>query len=236
MFEDFRMRMMMQGKNMGEGLKHQSDMIMNATFTRDPAYRKCYIQDVDTIFPEQTLAGYKKAKSVFAGTEKYNPRKLRGFKPIDAKYLIHTYTTINADAVDYFLQFRPLEHGKNPNIRVGAFVFIPDDLGEYNLWLIVARDDRPQFPQFYILKCNLLLKWFVDEKDRPMFEGKHVDVGSYVSWAVQRTQSSYNSGVNILALLLSNRKVIKRGKSVKAKFIKYANTEVNRNIICHCNA
>lgn len=30
---------------MGEALKNQSDMIMNETFTRDIAYRKCYIDD-----------------------------------------------------------------------------------------------------------------------------------------------------------------------------------------------
>ena len=81
---------------------------------------------------------------------------------------------------------------------MGAFVFIPDDLGKYNLWLIVAKDDRPQFPQFYILKVNLLLKWYIGHEEIPLFEGKHVDTGTYFSWAVQRTQSSYNSGVKVL--------------------------------------
>lgn len=195
MYDNFRTRMAAQGRYIGEVLKNQSDMIMNATFTNDIAYRKCWIQCKDTIFPEQTLDGYKKAKAVFSGKDVYNPSRLSGFRPIDAKYLIHTYTTINADNVDYFIQFRPTEHGKNPNIRVGALIFVPDDLGVYNLWMIVQRDDRPQFPQFYILKCNLLLKWLVEEKDWPMFEGKHVDVGTIFSWAVQRTQSSYNSGV-----------------------------------------
>lgn len=195
MFDDFRLRMMMQGKTMGEALKRQSDMIMDATFTRDPAFRVCYLQDAGTIFPEQNLSGYKKAKAVFQGKDKYNPKKLRGFHPIDCKYLINRKFQISGDAVDYYLQFRPLEHGKNPNVRVGAFVFIPDDLERYNLWLIVGRDDDPQFPKYNVLKCNLLLKWAIEEKDRSMFEGKHVDTGSIFSWAVQRTQSSYNSGV-----------------------------------------
>lgn len=195
MYDLFKNRMMLQGSNMGEVLKRQSDKIMDATFTRDIAYRKCYIQDKGTIFPDQTLEGYVKAKAVFQGKERYSPMKLKGFKPIDCKYFVNKYYSISGDSVDYLLQFRPLEHGRNPNVRVGAFVFVPDDLGVYNLWLIVARDDRPQFPQFYILKCNLLLKWEIEEKDWPLFEGKHVDTGSYVAWAVQRTQSSYNSGV-----------------------------------------
>ena len=191
----FRTRMSLQGGNMAAALKTQSDKIMDATFTRGIEYRKCYIQDKDVTFPDQTLAGYKKAKAVFQGKEVYNPKKLNGFKPIDAKYQIHTYYSISGDQVDYYLQFRPLEHGRNPNVRVGSYIFIPNDLGIYELWLIVAKDDRPQFPQFYILKCNLLLKWEIGEKDWPSFEGRHVDVGSYVAWAVQRTQSSYNSGV-----------------------------------------
>lgn len=195
MYDLFNNRMKLQGHNVGEALKHQSDKVMDATFTNDVAYRKCYLQDKDVIFPEQTLAGYKKAKAVFNGKEVYNPKKLMGFEPIDAKYQIHSYVNISSDQVDYYLQFRPLEHGRNPNVRVGSYIFIPNDLGIYELWLIVARDDRPQFPQFYILKCNLLLKWEIEEKDWPLYEGKHVDVGTYFSWAVQRTQSSYNSGV-----------------------------------------
>ena len=195
MFDEFKNRMFLQGKNMGEVLKRQSDMIMDATFTRDVAYKKCWILDKDVIFPEQTLDSYIKAKSVFAGNDIYIPSELKGFHEIDAKYLVHTYYSIQGDAVDYYLQFRPNVHGTNPNIRVGAYVFIPDDLGVYNLWLIVARDDRPQFPQFYVLRCDFLTKWHISHDDATRYEGVHVDIGTYFSWAVARIQSSYNSGV-----------------------------------------
>lgn len=187
--------MQMQGGQMGNALKRQSDMIMEATFHRDIAYRTCYLQDKDTIFPEQTEMGYKKAKSVYAGKTEYDPSRLDGFQPIDAKYLVKSYYSISGDTVDYYLQFRPNAHGTNPNIRVGSFVFIPDDLGVYNLWLIVARDDRPQFPQFYVLRCDFLAKWHISEEDRVNYEGAHVDTGTYFSWCVARIQSSYNSGI-----------------------------------------
>ena len=180
---------------MGKALKRQSDVIMDATFHRDIAFRTCYIQDKDTIFPEQTIESYRKAKSVYAGKSEYDPKRLRGFKPIEAKYLVKSYYSISGDTIDYYLQFRPNVHGKNPNIRVGAYVFIPDDLGVYNLWLIVARDDRPQFPQFYVLRCDFVAKWHISEEDRVNYEGAHVDTGTYFSWAVARIQSSYNSGV-----------------------------------------
>ena len=194
----FRNRMMAQGGQMGKALKRQSDIIMDATFHRDIAFRTCYLQDKDTIFPEQTIESYRKAKSVYAGKSEYDPKRLKGFKPIEAKYLVKSYYSISGDTIDYYLQFRPNAHGKNPNIRVGAYVFIPDDLGVYNLWLIVARDDRPQFPQFYVLRCDFVAKWHISEEDRVNYEGAHVDTGTYFSWAVARIQSSYNSGVIVL--------------------------------------
>ena len=40
MYDLFNNRMKLQGRNMGEVLKHQSDKIMDATFTNDVAYRK----------------------------------------------------------------------------------------------------------------------------------------------------------------------------------------------------
>ena len=195
MFENYMNRMARQGKYMGQVLKNQSDVIMDATFTNDVAYRVCYLQNKGTIFPEQTLAGYKKAKSVFVGDEVYDMDELKGFEPIDCKYLVKSYYSISGDTIDYYLQFRPNAHGENPNIRVGAFVFIPDDLGVYNLWLIVARDDKPQFPQFYVLRCDFLAKWYISEEDVVQYDGIHVDIGTYYSWAVARIQSSYNSGI-----------------------------------------
>ena len=201
----------MQGGQMGKALKRQSDVIMDATFHRDIAYRTCYLQDKDTIFPAQTIESYRKAKSVYAGKSEYDPKRLKGFKPIEAKYLVHTYTSIaKPDSVDYYLQFRPNAHGKNPNIRVGAFVFIPDDLGVYNLWMIVQRDDRPQFPQFYVLRCDYLAKWYINDKSVPNYEGAHVDTGSYFTWCVARSQSSYNSGVwtDYLTTTVENQKIL----------------------------
>ena len=41
----------------------------------------------------------------------------------------------------------------------------------------------------------MLVKWIIEEKDIKLYYGEHVDIGTYFSWAVKRTQSSYNSGV-----------------------------------------
>lgn len=98
-------------------------------------------------------------------------------KPFDAKYLVHTYYSITGDNIDYYLEFRP--HVKLP---IGSYVDVKDDAGKLQRWMIVARDDRPQFPQHYILKCNWVLKWI------------HNGV-NYECLGVKRTQNSYNSGV-----------------------------------------
>lgn len=98
-------------------------------------------------------------------------------KKYDAKYLVHTYYSITGDNIDYYLEFRP--HVKLP---IGSYVDVKDDSGERHRWMIVARDDRPQFPQHYILKCNWTLKWI------------HNGV-NYECLGVKRTQNSYNSGV-----------------------------------------
>lgn len=104
MFEQFKNRMSFNGNIMGEVLKNQSDAIMDATFTRDIAYRKCYIINKGSIFPQQTIDEYRKAKAVYVGKDKYNPSELDSFKQIDAKYLVHTYYSVTSDdAVDYYL-------------------------------------------------------------------------------------------------------------------------------------
>ena len=46
MLDLYRKRLQQSGNHMGEVLKNQSDMIMNATFTRDIAYRKCRINNM----------------------------------------------------------------------------------------------------------------------------------------------------------------------------------------------
>lgn len=98
-------------------------------------------------------------------------------KPVDAKYIVHTYYSISKDAVDYHLQFRPGVH-----YAIGTYVDIPDDTKTYNRWLIVGRSDEPQFVKYNILKCNWTFKW--------IYEGK-----IYECLGVLRSRNSYNSGL-----------------------------------------
>lgn len=98
-------------------------------------------------------------------------------RKLDAKFIIDTRRSISGDEEVYKLQFRP--HVKIP---VGSYVDIPDDAGELQRWLVILDDHQPQFHMYYVLKCNWILKWVHEDK-------------VYKCECVQRTQSSYNSGL-----------------------------------------
>lgn len=150
MLDNFKSRMARQGGAQNKAYLKQSDMIIDATFTRDPAYRKVFL--------------------THAPSDIYNVS-------YDAKYLVNSYYNITKDEVDYYIQFRP-----HVQVPIGSYVDIPDDNDVLERWLIVAYDDRPQFPLYYILKCNWTLKWVCDGK-------------VYKVLGALRNQNSYNSGV-----------------------------------------
>lgn len=190
MIEKYRRRVLQRGNNFAESLKGRADVIKDSVFHRDIGYRVCYILKNGEIFPRQNETEYIKAKNVFFGKDQYDPKYMDQFQAIDCKFSVHQYKAISSsDDPDYYLEFRPNAHASNHNIRVGALVFIPDDLGVYNLWMIVATDKRPQFPQYYVLQVNWLLKfgrYNATKGERPqiMFQ-----------WCINRARNSYNSGV-----------------------------------------
>lgn len=143
MFEKFKMRHLSGGETMSVAMRNQSDVMMNATFDRDPAYRKVYVNG----------------------------------ELVDAKYITHMRRSLSGDDVDFKLQFRPGVY-----YAPGTYVDIPNRDNDYERWMIVMQDDRPQFPMHYILKCNWTLKW--------VHNGK-----IYSCLGVQRSRNSYNSGV-----------------------------------------
>lgn len=96
---------------------------------------------------------------------------------VDAKYFTNTKYSINKDHVDYHVQFRPGVH-----YPIGTYIDIPNDIGEYNTWLIVGENEDPQFIKYNVLKCNWTFKWIYKRVI-------HSCLG------VLRNRNSYNSGV-----------------------------------------
>lgn len=163
-FDDYKDHLLTKGAHLGEVRKNRADMITNVSFTGDPSYRRVYILDKD-----------------------------EGWKFTDARFSKHAATSIQKDAVDSYLQFRPKEH-----YPVGTYVFIPDDTSyelnineedplcdeAENLWLICGRTDDKQFVHYLVLPCNWKFRWVYGYGDRKRL---------YSCWGVHRMANSYTS-------------------------------------------
>ena len=142
MFDDYRKRMAVRGRNMSEMLRMQSNMVIEQTWDRDPNYRQVYVVKVNHGLPEVTPA----------------------HELVDVKFNVDTYHKVTADEPAYLLQFRHGAEKRNPDIGIGSYIYMQDEDGEWKWWLICLLDERPQFRQYHILECNHILKWIKNGK------------------------------------------------------------------------
>lgn len=142
MFDNYKSRMAHRGSNMSEMLRMQSNAIIEATWDRDPNFRRVYVVRVDHGVPEVT-----------------DEHEL-----IDVKFNVDTYQKFGADEPAYHLQFRHGAEKRHPDIGVGSYVYMADEDGEWKWWLLTSLDERPAFRQYTINECNWKLGWVVDGK------------------------------------------------------------------------
>ena len=164
MLDSFRLRMAALGGYEGEARRRNAQKIMDASWMRDPATKPVYVKWVDSGLPlidDDDI-------------------------PVYAKYNVKSYHNITGDSIAYLLQFRLEDMKNNPNIKVGSYVQIINEMDEPEWWLIVHFDDRTQFRQFSILKCTWTYKWV------SRIDGKRV---IHQCLGAPRKQNSYNSGV-----------------------------------------
>lgn len=182
---------------MGEQLKKQSDIIMEATWWNNIQSKVCYIYDYFHDDQPRLCEGM-----TYENTTK---------TPIDAKFIVTKYASLGKDQVEFHLQFRPsqplsFKSGDSlyyfetdykakywSHFPIGFFVDIPDEKGIYKKWLIVDKEEGNQFLKYLILPCNYELNW-IEKKDSTRIKRR--------MWCVLRTQSSYNSGLNFIALCI----------------------------------
>lgn len=163
MLNSYRLRMNMLGSNEGEARRRNSQRMMDASWMRDAATKPVYVKWVDKGLPV---------------VDDDDP-------VLYAKFNVKSYHNITGDEIAYLLQFRLEDIQNNPNIKVGSYVQIPNEMDEPEWWIITHLDDRTQFRQFSILKCLWTYKW-VSVKD-----GHRV---IHQCLGAPRNQSSYNSG------------------------------------------
>ena len=164
MLESYRLRMAALGSYEGEARRRNAQNIMDASWMRDTATKPVYVKWVDSGLP------------VVDDDDEV----------LYAKYNVKSYHNITGDSIAYLLQFRLEDIRNNPNIRVGSYVQIPNEMDNMEWWLIVHEDDRTQFHQFSILKCTWIYKWV------SRVNGKRI---IYNCLGAPRKQNSYNSGV-----------------------------------------
>ena len=164
MLDSYKSRMAALGSYEGESRRNNSQKIMDASWMRDAATKPVYVKWVDSGLPI---------------VDDDDP-------VIYAKFNVKSYHNITGDEVAYLLQFRLEDMKNNPNIKVGSYVQIKNEIDEPEWWIIAHLDDRTQFRQFSILKCLHVYRWVSDVGGKRRI---------YECLGAPRNQSSYNSGV-----------------------------------------
>ena len=169
MFEQYKNRMARVGANMSEILRAQSNMVIEQTWNNDPNARQVYVVKASNGLP--TVTGKNEL--------------------IDVKFNVDTYQKVGSDEPAYHLQFRHGAEKYNSDIRVGSYVYMSDEDGEWKWWMITGFDERPQFRQYTINECNWKFGWVVDGKIY-----YHLGVLRNGSTTREADENSYTSIVN----------------------------------------
>lgn len=163
MISSYKARIAALGSYDGEYKRKHAQKIMDASWKRDAATKPVYVKWVDSGLPEV------KSDDV----------------PVYAKFNVKSYHNITGDEVAYLLQFRLEDMQNNPDIKVGSYVQIRNEMDKPEWWLIWHLDDRPQFRQCTILKCTWVYQW-------TSFKDGHRVIHQCLG--VTRNQNNYNSG------------------------------------------
>ena len=164
MIDSYRLRMAAMGGYEGEARRRNAQKIMESAWMRDPATKPVYVKWCD------------------AGTPVVDDDD----EVLYAKYNVKQYYSVQGDEIPYLLEFRLDDMKNRSDIKVGSYVYIPNEMGTYEWWMLIHLDDRPMFRQFSILKCLHTYKWCTFKDGRRII---HECLGA------PRLQSSYNSGV-----------------------------------------
>ena len=170
----------------GRAHKNKSDMIMDATWSRDIQAQTAYIYDYyhDLQSDEQL-----KLDDLHSDIDNYKT-------PLDIKFIRHAKQTYDKDQVTFWIQMRPKQECNldyydevlgdryDALFPIGCYIDILHDDDKFHKWLIVdkANWNGNQFPTFEILKCDKVFQWIHDGR-------------KYQCAGVLRSQNSYNSGL-----------------------------------------
>ena len=152
----------------GQQIKKQSDDAMEATWDNDIQSKVCYIYDYYHD-DSPTLN-----RNIIHGSHTTKTR-------IDAKFIVKSYSSLDKDQIEYYLQFKPSQ--KTQFEPTDELYYFETDYRQK--WLICTKEIGNQFVKYNILPCDYWFH-FIVKKNGKRYKRK--------IWGVTRTQSSYNSG------------------------------------------
>lgn len=182
-FNDYKQNLTMGGVHTnGQRHSYEAQDIIEHTWYDDPASMIAYLYSWEYDDEQDKNTGL-------------HPECSKTKIPVEVKYLINSYQSLDKDNVDYRIMFKPsyrcnipyynqlFEKKVGAEFPIGLFVDLPNEKGEYRRWLIVdgANTDNRDFPNWSVLFCDYDFKWVYKQK-------------KYHMWGVRRSQNSYNSG------------------------------------------
>jgi hypothetical protein len=158
---------------MGETMRMQSDSVVNETWLNSVAARRVQVKWLNRGLPPE-----------YASSDEFED-------PLDAHFELKSAYSLNSGESPYYLTFRPGELVRHPEIKVGAYVSIPnvDNVPEW--WMIVFIEDDNELKKLQILKCNWTFGWVVDGKIY-----RHLGVLRHGSSTRETDENTYTTVVN----------------------------------------
>lgn len=125
-----------------------------------------------------------------------HPEESKTKTPVDIKYVLASYRSLAKDEVDSRIMFKPSYRCNVPYydeeikkitdgiFPTGLYLDLQNQEGIWQRWLVINTADanNHDFPTWSILPCGHKFQW--------VYDGKKMEM-----WGVERSQSSYTSGL-----------------------------------------
>lgn len=146
MYDDFRSRMKRRGEYMGDTMRKQTQIVIDATWMNSVTTTPVCVHEINKGLPP-----------VYYYTDEFE-------ETIYAHFERHKNYSVGGNAVDFLLIFQPHVVQEHSEIKVGSYVAIPNIAGIPEYWLIVYQEEDNGLIKCRVIKCNWTLKWITDNK------------------------------------------------------------------------
>ena len=145
MLEEYRNRMARQyGAYMGDTMRKQTEFVTDQLWMNSISTYPVCVHFMNQGLPPEYHHIDEYPETLYAHFESKSTYNAGGEEPT------------------YYLTFRPEDMRTHKDIKVGAYVSLPNVNGDIEYWLIVHVDDDNLRQKCQILKCNRRLSWIKD--------------------------------------------------------------------------